>query len=322
MNSSLPILSRLLLAFTVLAVVTPCQREEGERLTPEQMKEMRERMADERRGGDDEKEAMRKREMANMTPEERLNRSMRRGAAQHCLFVATMKPEKLLPGESGVMMVSALLKGSTVMEAPARIEITQTVGAAPVVLGALTAHPAGMGTLAEAYMGRPVYDNTAIFEVPVTMNPDVKLGEKHTVAFDVKFDLHDGTSAKPVGRFLERISAIVEVGKALDPAVAPAAGQPRAQPAVEAVQPEVDTGATNVVDPDRAGDEEKVIHGADPAPLPSMPDPAEAEPPVESDTEDARPGVDAGGSGLPTPLLLGGGGLLLVVVVLLLARKK
>jgi hypothetical protein len=112
-----------------------------------------------------------------------------------------------------------------------------------LMLGALSPQPAGPGRLAAAYLGRPVYDNYAVFEVPVTMAGDAALGSKHVAAVDMRFDLFDGNTAQPIGRFVDRVSMEIEVGRVADPDVrglargasappaeAPTTGAPAAAP--------------------------------------------------------------------------------------------
>ena len=75
----------------------------------------------------------------------------------------------------------------------------------------MTMRPAALGTIHKGYLGRPVYENTAVFEVPVTLSQSAKLGEKVSVALEFEFDVYDGDSAQVVGRFTERVNAVIEV---------------------------------------------------------------------------------------------------------------
>lgn len=140
-------------------------------------------------------------------------------AAAFCRFYAAIKPAKLMPGQSGTMIVTAALSGQAVIPAPAPLERVGAAQCGIVTLGAAVCRPAEPGRLAPAYLGRPVYDNYAVIEIPITMAADAELGKKQAVQVDLRFDIHDGASAQLIGKFIDRAVAEVEVGRALDPAV-------------------------------------------------------------------------------------------------------
>ena len=180
----------------------------------------RRKMAEKKRAAKGELEESDDRQM---TPEELLESRKRRGSRGQCRFVATMRPPKLLPGQSGTLIVTAILQGKSVMQAPSPVEMTPRVSPGFATLGALSARPAPMGTIHQGYLGRPVYENTAIFEVPVSVSSSVKLGETVPVAIDLEFDIYDGDSTRVVGRFIERVQTTFSVAQHVDPPVAPAA---------------------------------------------------------------------------------------------------
>ena len=143
MNFRYPMLAKLLLALSVFAAVVPCQRGEGEeggKMSPERMRELRQAMAEKGLAEEEMEKILRVEEAANAgeLPNAML-RGMRRGCAKYCTFAATIKPKQLLPGQSGVMMVSALLKDETVMESPAPIEVANVI--APEHLQLMSADP-------------------------------------------------------------------------------------------------------------------------------------------------------------------------------------
>lgn len=258
-------------------------------------------------------------ELSRLTPEERLARMVHTNASAYCRFVAAVKPQKLMPGQSGVIVVSALLNGQAVLPSPAPMEMIGARQQGFVSLGEPGFHPADLARQAAGYAGRPVYDNYAIFEVPVTIAADAKVGDKQAVVLDLRFDIYDGASAQPIGRFVDRAHTEVEVGRPADPIVQGGAAR---GPASEA------SGATSTAPapanagaaPAPAASEEQVLRGQEPA-VPAAPidsAPAESQPPAG----DAgwSPPADDGGM-LPLPVWIGGGALLLVIV-LMLARKK
>lgn len=270
--------------------------------------------------GEDERERQLKEEWDKLTPEERLQRSVTHGAGQHCRFVAAFKPEKLMPGQSGVLMVTAVLQGQAVLPAPAPLEVISAAQQGYVTIGAPAFRQAEAGKLAKGYLGRPVYDNTAVFEIPVQMAANAKLGDKQAVAVDMRFDLYDGSSAMPVGRFIDRVATTVEVGQVPDPAVAGLpAGQPRATtPATGAATPGV-SGAGDTI-PTSKPAVAPALTGTGPLGVNDLPSSPPIALPLPS-ASGAAPLQDAEGA-IPLPLLIGGGALVLGVLALLLLRGR
>ena len=313
-------LSRILAVLVLLVAVMPAQSAEGEGdLTPDQIKAMRSARIQKGQLKKGESDAEREARWAAMTPDERLDANKRRGSKAHCRFVATCRPPKLLPGQSGVMLVTAILQGQAVLPAPLSMTMSPRVKPNSVQIGTLIAHEAMPGTMAKAYLGRPVYENTAVFEVPVTMGTNAKLGEKTPVAVDLQFDIYHGDSGQAIGRFIERVSTDVEVAAHVDPQVAGRVSRPKAEPKRAPVVP---TPVTNSVktsgddsDSDAAGPKGKVIPVQGPAePAPEV---------TETETEESGdlPSMKGTDAGLPWMLILGGGGFLLVIVLLLLRKK-
>jgi hypothetical protein len=243
-----------------------------------------------------------------LTPEERLRRNITTGASNFCRFHTSLRPAKLMPGETGTMLVAAILQGQAVLPAPAPLELVQTVQSSPVAVGGLAVRPAELGRLAAGYVGRPVYENYAIFEVPVTLAAEAQVGKKYPVAVDLKFDLYDGASAQPIGRFLDRATLEIEVGRVPDPVVPTGAAAATASgPAPttieaskpEAVAPPAPVSGAIVVAPEPVA----------PAAAPNVASDAAASLSVEPE------------AGMPVVLIAGAGALLLGIVVLL-ARKR
>jgi len=285
----------------------------------------------ERDGGEIDEKAMKEADeheveaLKRLTPEERLARNVRSNASQFCRFVAAIKPQKLMPGQSGIMVVSALLNGQAVLPSPAPMEMIGALRQGVVTLGGISFHPAEMGRHATGYVGRPVYDNFAVFEIPVSVAADATIGTKQAVSVDLRFDIYDGVSAQPIGRFVDRVATEVEIGQALDPVVV--GGRMRPVDVAET------GGSAGGVAPSglaptmpEAGHptQERVIGGQDPlvAATDTGNDAAgtgeSASTPTAGDLGTPLP--EESGM-LPLPVWLGGGALLLVLVVML-ARKK
>src|SRR5690606_25952266 len=166
----LPSISRILAILILFAAVAPAQGEgPGSVLTPDQIKAMRNARTQKGEPDDGAVQGERDEKWSQMTPEQRLEASVRRGSKAHCTFVGTCRPPQLLPGQSGTMIISAILRGPSVLPAPLAMTMTPRVAAGVATLGGLTARPALPGTMSKAYLGQPVYENTAVMEVPVVM---------------------------------------------------------------------------------------------------------------------------------------------------------
>ncbi|HEX6813226.1 MAG TPA: hypothetical protein VF384_16510 [Planctomycetota bacterium] len=300
-------LLRTVLALVCLVAIAPCQ---GGEAGEEAGQVIRGVDDSSKRGKADDEKNLEK----NLTPEQMLARNVTTGASAFCRFHATVKPAKLMPGQSGVVSVAAILLGDAVIPSPPQVEMIAALQQGVFTLGAMSFQPADVGKHAKGYLGRPVYDNFAIFEVPVTVAPEAEVGKKHRVAIDMRFDLYNGTSAQPVGRFIDQVSAEIEIGRALDPAIAQRTGT--ASPAdVRRAGVEPPTASSLPVDEPKPA--ARVLEGTAivPAAAPvqsQQVEPAPAEIPV---------GIDDSETLLPLPLLVGGG-VLLLGIVLLLARKK
>lgn len=262
-----------------------------------------------------EEKSEREEDLKNLTPEERLARNITSGAGAYCRFTTSVREGKLMPGQSGTLLVTATLQGAAVMPSPPPIELVAPSQQGVATVGALAVRPADIARLAPGYAGRPVYDNYVVFELPVTLSPEAQIGKKVPVVIDLKFDLYDGASAQPIGRFVDRATAEIEVGAEPKPAVSmPAAAAPT--PPVEAL------GAAPVEptkpQPDAASANPAAVGGSAMTSVASSTAPPED--PADPAAESSLPPV-GDSDGLPLWPILAGGGLVLVLV-LLLARKK
>jgi len=258
--------------------------------------------------------------LEKLTPEQRLARNIRHGASNFCSFVVNPKPAKLMPGQSGMLVVTAILKGPAVLPSPAPLEITSPAQQGMATLGPATFRPAEPGKLAKGYLGRPVYDNWAILEVPVTISPQAIVGRKQPVSLEMKFDLYDGVSAQAIGRFIDHAAAEIEIGLSPDPnvVVRPRTGAQPQEAGEAAAQPGV--GPTDAERGSKPALPERKVEVAETqapkvqapltaAPAAGVPEPAAPTPLIE---DDGFPGL---------PLWIGGGALLLVVLLLLVRRR-
>ena len=188
----------------------------GRELTPEEAKE------------EAKKEAA---ELEKLTPEERLARNVIHGARGYCRLDLAVRPARLMPGQTGTVSITMVLEGPAVIPVPAKVSVAPAGGPPDLTFGPMSMDPPRTSRLASAYQGQPVYDNWAIVQLPVTMSPGLALGSKHQGSLDVTFDLYNGSTAMPIGRFMERVPLSIEVGLAPDPAVLAGKGQGASDPA-------------------------------------------------------------------------------------------
>lgn len=315
-------LLRLAAAILCLSALVPSQGGEG-RPSPSledrrKVERLRNAMEEKERSERGEGEEKSEEEMlAALTPEERLARTVITGASSHCRFYASLRPAKLLPGQTGILLVTAALQGQAVIPAPARFEIVGKPKNGLVEVGNLSVRPAEPGRLAPGYLGKPVHDNFALLEIPISLSPQAQVGTKHPLAIDLKFDLYDGNSAQPVGRFVDRVSAEIEVGQPLDPAVRGGSRQPDSPDLTE--RPAAAAAAPSPASPSPGTPTES-------PPLRGTVTPA-AEADAGSVSDQAAGGrsqpdlLPVDDAGLPFPILVGAGALLVGLLVLLLRKR-
>jgi len=254
-------------------------------------------------------------ELKNMTPEQRLARNITSGAGAYCRFTTSVREGKLMPGQSGTLLVTATLQGAAVMPSPPPVELTAPAQQGVVSLGALAVRPADIARLAPGYAGRPVYDNYVVFELPVTLSPEAQVGKKVQAVIDLRFDLYDAATAQPIGRFVDRALADIEVGAEPNPQVSlPSSSSP--PPAV--ANPAIGATAAEGKPEDRASPSSAAVGGNA---LPSAVSNDVTPPAPPQAANDAQMLVVPESEGLPLWPIVAGGGLVLVLVVLL-ARKK
>ncbi|MFY9343558.1 MAG: hypothetical protein WAT39_13765 [Planctomycetota bacterium] len=300
-------LLRTVVAVVCLSVLAPCQNgESGEEVRVEDVRaKTKEEMRGEKVDPDE-----------SLTPEQRLERNTIHGASAYCRFLTSMRPAKLMPGQTGTLMVVATLQGHAVLPAPSQLTVlpSQNPNPGALTVGDLLVKPADVGRLEKGYLGRPVYENYAEMTVPVSMAANAEVGKKHVVAIDVKFDLYDGNSAQPIGRFIDRITHEVEVGAALDPAV-----QMTAKPAAAWEGDRTATPVPAAPQPTPTAEQGKSrLEGNAVVPAPVVTAAAPRADATDSGSAAAPSTDDEGGSSLP---ILIGAGVIALVLVLLLARK-
>lgn len=304
----------------MLAAVLPAQEERGERpQAPSRIDKARQELL--RQYGLDgtkvesEEELQRLvEEFEKLTPEERLARNISNGASAHCRFYTSFRPAKLMPGQSGTMLVTMTFHGAAVLPAPPAIEMVSGPRQGPVTVGTLAVRPAEPGRLASGYLGRPVYDNFAVFEIPVTLTGEAPIGSKQPVSVELKFDLYDGVSAQPIGRFVDRATGEIEVGQQPDPKVVVpprsgevAAASVRAEPV--ASLPSAPAAPATAPGPAALAGRAGEVRESQPSP------------PVAGETSGSLPLPSASADGLPLLPILGGA-LLVVGVAILLIKKR
>jgi hypothetical protein len=322
MNFRFQSISRILAVLLLVGTVASAQQEEtGGALSPEAIKALRNARSDKAETSEGEKPDESRRNWKDMTPEERLDASLRRGSKAHCRFVAACRPPKLMPGQSGTLLITAILQGQSVLPAPLQMTMTPRVPGDLVTVGTLAAHPAEPGTIAKAYIGRPVYENTAVFEMPITMAATAKLGQKQPVAVDLQFDVYSGESGQAVGRFVERVSTDIEVAPYVEPAVSGRA-TPKAQ---DAAQPVPVAPAASSSDPEQsdasASKPANDAMGGVALPVPAPGAGPEEVPEPQSTGGSELPPTGSEGGGVPGMLIVGGVAFLLVIVLLLMRKK-
>lgn len=310
MNPRLTKLSLLLTLIACCGAALPAQEKPG--ALQRQMEKQRKKLAQKRERGD----GVEVEGVEDTSPEALRNARRMRGSRGQCRFVPAMRPPQLLPGQSGTLLITAILQGNSVLQAPAQLVVTPRTNGDVVQLGELKARPAKVGTIHAGYRGQPVYENTAVFEVPVTISSAAKLGDRAQVALELEFEIHNGDSAQMVGKFIERVQTQVEIAPYVDPVVEAASSRDAAEPAGEVPAPSAPEPRPSrpAADAGAGGD---ALGGAASA-AEEVPVPVNAA--EQGDGGELPPTVVSEGQ-FPTPLVVGGGVLLLVIALMILRKK-
>lgn len=239
-------------------------------------------------------------------------------ARGHCRFDGSVQPRRLLPGQSGKLLVTMMLEGDSVLTGPEGLKVTSAAGS--MALDAWKLLPATVARIAHAYKGRPVYDNWAVIEGTVTMPTEARLGEKRNVVLQLELDLHSGSNGEFLGHFVDSVTVPCEVGVAANPvvsAVVPAGSAAQAGPKSAPSEAEKPVASTPAPEVAAANQSPQAAELTDPVPAQSQPadaqdmgSSAELAPSVEESTKDNL-------------LIVGGGAavLILVIAVFLLRRR-
>jgi hypothetical protein len=218
-----------------------------------------------------------------------------------------------------------MLEGDAVMTWPTTVDVQPVVGG-PLQFGAATMAPPDQARLAKFFRGQQVYDNWAVLQLPVTMALGVPLGSKQSTVLNLSFDLANGTTGQPIGRFTERAPVSVEVGTVKDPQVRipDLHGQAEASGAANTTERRDQETAATLASQGPASQPQiqpEVVPMAPPDPRAkeAMQKVPTENPAVETDDEEAALGGEVGSSSL---LLYVAGGALLVILALTMKAKK
>jgi len=304
-----------LLVLAVLAAAAPAQERpegaaRGNQAETDKLKALRERQNAEKGAADDEAAAI----AANPEKAVPLD-ATRHGATGFCRFDAAIVPKRLMPGQTGTMLVTMVLEGDSVMPSPAPLSVKAFTNGG-MQAGSWSIRPAQQAKVAKAFEGQQAYDNWAVIEMPVTMATTAQVGSRQSVTVELEFELVSGSNGAKLGKFDNRLSVTCEVGLNANPVVA-AAAQPPSQPA--APQPQASHASPEAPKPSGASASPAIeveTPVAAPAPAPA----AHREPVSALATEGPHDLVPSEG-GSPTYYLIGGAGLLLVLALLLLRRR-
>lgn len=254
--------------------------------------------------------------LERLSPEERLEKTMMRGARGHCTFSTSLQPERLMPGQTGTLVVNMIFQGDAVMPATAPCTVRTQGGPPNLTFGPAQLDPARAGgKLAKRFAGQAVYDNWATIRVPATLASTVKVGQKIQGSLELKFDLYSANTGQPIGRFLDNVAVTIEAGAAPDPVVvtagaaaaSSAAGSEAAKPSELGVAKPAQ--ATEPKAAPAAAQANPQAVAAAPKAVPPAEEPVGALPPVGQE------------AGMPMGLIVGGALLLVALVALLLRRR-
>lgn len=252
-----------------------------------------------------------------------------RSARGMCHFVTACVPKRVPPGGSGTIVVVMVMEGDSVLLTPPPVTFDYPEQQGSIRMGQPQFRPARTATLATAFQGNPVYDNTAMIDIPFTVATNTVFG-KTNAWVNLTFDLHQGRTGQPIGRFTDRATCDIEIGIPEQPvsatqlggevgatggSVARANSQPASQPSAAGETPPAVAGKEGAGAPGEANGQ--ILGEVQPPPAPRDPTPA---PMPSGEPVDGGPAVVPGDGG--TLWLMVAGGFLLVAAVALLATRR
>ena len=128
--------------------------------------------------------------------------------------LASVRPRRLAPGETGVLHVVVTLRPGRVVLPDALIFLNVKRDKGPWVLGQTELKPARLAEYAKHYAGKPVYDDTIEFEVPLTVAADAK-HDKYSLAGYVQLEVTNGSDGKSLGLIAGGLVGRVHIGNPL-----------------------------------------------------------------------------------------------------------
>lgn len=131
-------------------------------------------------------------------------------------FDPTCRPRRLVPGGKGTLTVVVALTGNHVLLADGSTKFTVAQKQGAIAVGTPVFRPATnkeRRPLAPAMKNLPVYDDCAIFDVPLEVDADAPEG-KQKVAIELAYTLYNGETARPTNPYTDRIEYEVVIGPA------------------------------------------------------------------------------------------------------------
>ena len=233
-----------------------------------------------------------------------------------------VRPPRLAPGETGDLYVHVTLRGPAVVLPGARIEARYKKAQGPLALGSQELKPARPGTRKTRFKGKPVWDDSLTFKIPVTVRSDAKHGE---TPFEgtVMLEITHGDTGDMIGRFQAVAPGRIEIGRPFPRPVpqvggrAAAGSSPNKGPGGKSAGAGTNAGAAGTNRP--RGDDGSGVKAAGEGHLTGTQDPTGSGPASTAPGEEI-----AGEGGAPEMMDLafwGIGGLLVVLLLLVLGRR-
>ena len=214
------------------------------------------------------------------------------------------------------------LRGPAVVLPGARIEAKYKTAQGPLVLGSQELRPAQPGTRKTRFKGKPVWDDSLTFKIPVTVSSDAKHGQ---TPFEgtVLLEITHGDTGDLIGRFQAVAPGRIEIGRPFPRPVpqvggkATAGSSPRKGPGGKSAGAGTNAGAAATNRP--RGDDGSGVKAAGEGHLTGTD-------PTGSGPASTAPGEEIAGEGGAADMMdwaffWGIGGLLVVLLLLVLRRR-
>jgi len=121
------------------------------------------------------------------------------------------RPQRIAPGGTGALVVVLALRQRAIIEADELFSVTYSERQGALTLGPWRRRPPGVGKHHDGSRGRPVYDDTIVVEVPLSVDAAASPGD-HRAIVRVSARIHDGEEGRLLGQTTLDVVCPITIG--------------------------------------------------------------------------------------------------------------